>query len=124
MGVRFLKISVVYFVIAIILGIYMGIIHEFELAPVHAHLNLLGWVSMALFGAIYHFYPKAGDTKLAKTHFWLHNLGVPIMQGGLAYSTLADNDSVIIVVIVSSLAVVLGGILFAINVFKHVKAEL
>ncbi|AGK52183.1 hypothetical protein [Bacillus sp. 1NLA3E] len=123
MGARFIKISVVYFVIAIILGIFMGIIHEFELTSVHAHLNLLGWVSMALFGAIYHFYPEAGKTKLATTHFWLHNLGVPIMQGGLAYSIITDNDSAIIVVIVASLAVVLGGILFAINVFKHVKAE-
>lgn len=119
MEIRFFKISVVYFVIAIILGIYMGIIHEFDLAPVHAHLNLLGWVSMALFGAIYHFYPEAGKTKLATTHFWLHNLGVPLMQGGLAYSIIADNDSAVIVVIVASIAVVLGGILFAINVFRN-----
>jgi len=24
------------------LGIWMGMIHDFQLAPVHAHLNLLG----------------------------------------------------------------------------------
>lgn len=120
MGARYFKIAVVYFVIAIILGIVMGIIHDFTLTPVHAHLNLLGWVSMALFGAIYHFYPQAGETKLAKTQFWLHNLGVPVMQGGLAYIVITETESLTIVVIIASLAVVLGGILFAINVFKNV----
>lgn len=123
MGARFLKIAVVYFVIAIILGLTMGIIHDFSLTSVHAHLNLLGWVSMTLFGLIYHFYPDAGETKVAKTHFWLHNLGVPIMQGGIALMTLTENEAFLIPTIISSIAVVLGGILFAINVFKHVKAS-
>lgn len=122
MGARFIKITVVYFVIAIILGITMGIIGDFTLTSVHAHLNLLGWVSMTLFGLIYHFYPEAGENKLAKTHFWLHNLGVPLMQGGIALMTLTENGAFLPVAVISSLAVVLGGILFAINVFKHVKA--
>ncbi len=120
MGAKWFKIAVVYFVIGIILGIVMGIIHDFALTPVHAHINLLGWVSMALFGAIYHFYPQAGETGLAKTHFWLHNIGVPLMQGGLAYTVLTENESLTIVIIIASLAVVLGGILFAVNLFRNV----
>ncbi len=27
------------------LGIFMGISHDFSLTPVHAHVNLLGWVT-------------------------------------------------------------------------------
>jgi hypothetical protein len=49
------------------LGIYMGMIHDFSLAPVHAHLNLLGWVSLALFGLTYRAFPEL-DGKLARTH--------------------------------------------------------
>lgn len=123
MGGRFFKISVVYFVIAVIVGIIMGITHNFMLTSVHAHLNLLGWVSMALFGAIYHFYPSAGNTRLASTHFWLHNLGVPVMQGGISLVILTKNDAFTIAAIVGSLVVVLGAILFAVNVFKHVKSS-
>jgi cbb3-type cytochrome oxidase subunit 1 len=120
MGAKWFKIAAVYFSIGIILGIVMGIIHDFALTPVHAHINLLGWASMALFGAIYHFYPQAAETSLAKTHFWLHNLGVPIMQGGLAYSIITENESATIVIIVASIAVVLGGLLFTINLFRQV----
>ena len=123
MGVKFLKIAVVYFVIAIILGLVMGIIHDFSLTSVHAHLNLLGWVSMTLFGLFYKLYPEAGESKLAKIHFWLHNLGVPIMQGAIALMTITENDVYLIPTIISSIAVVLGGLLFAVNVFKQVKAS-
>ncbi|MEH7443272.1 cytochrome-c oxidase [Bacillus sp. JJ1122] len=122
MSARFFKVAAVYFVIAIILGIVMGIRHDFSLASVHAHLNLLGWVSMALFGTIYHLYPAAGSSKLATIHFWLHNLGVPVMQGGITLVMLTENGVFTAFAIIGSLVVVLGGILFAINVFKHVKA--
>ncbi|MCM3664519.1 cytochrome-c oxidase [Mesobacillus subterraneus] len=122
MSIRFFKVAAVYFVIAIILGIVMGIMHDFSLTSVHAHLNLLGWVSMALFGTIYYLFPAAGNSKLANTHFWLHNLGVPVMQGGITLTMLTENDFFTVFAIIGSLVVVLGGILFAVNVFKHVKS--
>ncbi|MFB9757559.1 cytochrome-c oxidase [Ectobacillus funiculus] len=122
MGLRFLKIAVVYFFIAVCLGLVMGIIHNFAFASVHAHLNLLGWVSMAIFGIIYSIYPKAAETKLAKIHFWLHNIGVPLMQGSLFVMILTGGESLLPVAIISSLLVVVGILLFSINVFK-IKAN-
>ncbi|MFC5465770.1 cytochrome-c oxidase [Lederbergia graminis] len=118
MGVRFLKIAVVYFFIAVCLGLVMGIIQDFSYTSVHAHLNLLGWVSMSIFGLIYSIYPSASETKLAKTHFWLHNLGVPIMQGVLFIELLTDNTSLTIGIIIGSIMVVIGVLLFMINILK------
>ena len=118
MGVRFLKIAVVYFFIAVCLGLVMGIIQDFSYTSVHAHLNLLGWVSMSIFGLIYSIYPSASETKLAKTHFWLHNLGVPIMQGVLFLELLTDNTSLTIGIIIGSIMVVIGVLLFMINILK------
>ena len=45
-------VAVAYFVCAVTLGIVMGASGDHTLMPVHAHLNLLGWVTMALFGLI------------------------------------------------------------------------
>jgi cbb3-type cytochrome oxidase subunit 1 len=83
MAARLLKIDAVYFVIAVAMGIGMGILQNFAVSSVHAHLNLLGWVSLALIGLIYRAYPQAGNTRLAGLHFWLHNIGLPLMQGSL-----------------------------------------
>ncbi|MCB1883150.1 MAG: hypothetical protein KDG89_03985 [Geminicoccaceae bacterium] len=53
------------------LGIGMGIAHDFELVPVHAHVNLLGWASLALFGLVYRVYPDLVRSRLALVHFGL-----------------------------------------------------
>ncbi|GAA0321332.1 hypothetical protein GCM10008967_09840 [Bacillus carboniphilus] len=116
MGIRFLKIAVVYFFIAVCLGLTMGIIQDFSYTSVHAHLNLLGWVSMAIFGVIYSIYPTAAETKLAKGHFWLHNLGVPVMQGALFIEILTRNPGFTIGIILGSIMVVVGVLLFMINI--------
>ena len=39
-------------------GIAMGIAHDFHLAPVHAHLNLVGWTKLALMGLSYRAWPQ------------------------------------------------------------------
>ena len=77
MGSRLIKISAIYFVIGVSLGLYMSIVHSYVLTSVHVHINLLGWVSLALAGIIYTLFPDLASTKLAKTHFWLHNITLP-----------------------------------------------
>lgn len=121
MGKSFIKIAGVYFFLAVILGLVMGIIQNFAFTSVHAHLNLLGWVSMALFGLIYSVYKRAGETSLAKAHFWLHNIGLPIMQGSLFIELLTGNTSLTIGIIIGSLIVILGVLLFVLNLFLNLK---
>jgi cbb3-type cytochrome oxidase subunit 1 len=47
----------------------------------HGHINLLGWVEMAIFGSIYYFIPRLVNRpifslRLVKVHFWMHNVGL------------------------------------------------
>ena len=117
MSVRFLRIAAVYFVVAIALGLYMGITEKFTQVPVHAHLNLLGWVSMALFGLIYHAHPTAGQTKLASWHFWIHNLSLPVFMAAL-FLMLAGNPALGPVVGLAATVTLIGIVLFAINLWR------
>ncbi|WP_338469530.1 cytochrome-c oxidase [Niallia sp. XMNu-256] len=123
MGVRFLKVAGIYFVIAVLLGLIMGIIHNFAFTSIHAHLNLLGWVSMALFGLIYLHFPTASTSKLANTHFWLHNLGLPIMQASLFLQILTGNTALTLGIVIGSILVVVGVLLFVINLFRGVSSN-
>ena len=54
----FLRIAVIYALVAMFLGITMGIREDFTQASTHAHLNLVGWVSMALYALVYRQYPR------------------------------------------------------------------
>jgi len=121
MGIRFLKIAVVYLMVGVTLGLVMGIRGNFALAPVHAHLNLLGWASLALVGLIYHLHPAAGTTKLAQVHFWMHNLTLPVLMCALALE-LSGQEAFAPVVAIGSVVMVAALFVFAVNVFVNVKA--
>jgi hypothetical protein len=120
MAQRFIQIAVLYLVVGGSLGLAMGISGKFTLAPVHAHLALVGWLSLAMAGVIYHLYPTASQTRLAKAHFWLHNIGLPIFMVGLAF-LLTGTEGVIPVVGSGATLLLLGLFSFAANVLRHVK---
>ena len=50
--------------------------------PTHAHLNLVGWVSMALYALVYRQWPAAGQNRLALIHFWVANAGAILLTDG------------------------------------------
>jgi cbb3-type cytochrome oxidase subunit 1 len=122
MGLRFLKIAVIYLFIGALLGLVLGITQKFALAPVHAHLLLLGWASLALAGLVYHFYPAAALTRLARVHFWLHNLGLPVFMVGLGM-LLTGSESATPIVAGGATAVMIGLATFAANVLVNVKPQ-
>jgi hypothetical protein len=120
MGLRFIKIAVVYLVVGASLGLAMGMAQKFTLAPVHAHIVLLGWASLALAGIVYHLYPTASETRLARIHFWLHNLGLPCFMAGLAL-TLLGNEGVVPFLAGSATVVLVGLFVFAANVLINIR---
>jgi cbb3-type cytochrome oxidase subunit 1 len=122
MGLTLLKIAVVYLVIGGSLGLTMGITQKFALAPVHAHLLLLGWASLALAGLVYHAYPAASITRLARIHFWIHNLGLPVFMVGLAL-VLSGSEAALPVLATAASVVLVGLFVFAANVLINVKAS-
>ncbi len=120
MGIRLIQISTVYFVIGVGFGLYMSIAHSYEFVGVHTHVNLLGWLSLAVIGAIYSIYPELAATKLAKTHFWLHNIALPVMMIGLFFLILGQ-ESLVPVVATAGTVMVLAIVLFAWNVLMNMK---
>ncbi len=121
MGVKFIRIAVVYLLIGANVGLAMGISQQFTLAPVHAHLLLLGWASMALAGLIYHWYPAAGATRLARIHFWVHNLALPVFMVSLGM-LLTGTEAAMPFVAAAATAMLAGLALFTVNVLLQVKA--
>jgi cbb3-type cytochrome oxidase subunit 1 len=118
---RWVLVALVYFVAAVSLGVFMAATHDFRLKGVHVHLNLLGWVSMALFGLIYSAYPAAGQTKLATWHFWIHNLTLPVFMA-LLFAMLSGNPALGPAVGLVATVTLIGIVLFAVNLWRTIPA--
>jgi len=93
------------------LGVYMGIAQDFTLAPAHAHANLLGWVTMALYGLYHRSAPRAGG-RLAWVQAGCGAAGAVAMSGGLAAYLATHDEALVGLVIAGSLLVIAGMLLF------------
>jgi len=83
-GVKLIKIGIVYLLVGMGLGVYMGAAKDFSMHPVHAHINLLGWTLLGISGLIFHVFPQLEQSVLAKIYFWLYNVSVPLTLVSLA----------------------------------------
>ncbi|WNS76976.1 cytochrome-c oxidase [Bacillus sp. DTU_2020_1000418_1_SI_GHA_SEK_038] len=123
MGIRLIKISSIYFAVGVLIGYYMSSSHSYVLTPVHVHINLLGWTSLTLAGILYHLFPNLAASKLAKWHFWLHNLGLPIMMIALAIVVTTQNEAFIPGTAVGATVTAIGILLFVFNILKNLKGN-
>ncbi|CAH0118793.1 MULTISPECIES: cytochrome-c oxidase [unclassified Paenibacillus] len=122
MGVRFLKVSVIYFILAMGLGLYMSLAGDHTLTGVHVHVNLIGWLSLAVSGIVYVLFPKADHNGWAKAQFWLMNVGLIIMMGALI-ALLATGSGMPWGPIVGAggILIILGALCFVINLYSNVR---
>ena len=63
---NFMVIGVAYLVLGIVLGMYMGGSGDHSLAPLHAHINLLGFTLMTVFGLVYRVIPAMAATSCGR----------------------------------------------------------
>lgn len=89
---RFVAASLVYFAAGALLGLHAATGEMFAgLTFAHAHLNLLGFMSMMIYGVGYFIIPRFNATTLAwprllPYHFWIANLGLVTMVSTYSFS--------------------------------------
>ena len=64
-------------------GLQMAISDDHSAYPAHAHLNLLGWVSLFLFGLYYRLHPALERSKTALAQIWIWIAGTIVMAIGV-----------------------------------------
>ena len=101
------------------LGMQMGGSGDFTLMPAHAHLNLLGWVTMSIYGAFYALTRETLSEKLAWTNFGLSAAGVIVMIPFLAMMLSSGNEALEVYVALGGGISMLGLLVFIVSVVKE-----
>jgi len=121
---KFLILGSIYLLIGIPIGMYMGAAEDFTLAPLHAHLNLLGFVLSILFALSYRVFEEMGKHRFAGWHFILHLLGTVVVLIFLAFlltGNISNPATIGPVILIFELMVFLGVVLFLLNLLKNVR---
>ena len=85
------------------------------IAPVHAHINLVGFSAHCVFGLIYKAWPALKQGALALVQFLLFVIGTPILLIGIAVAIKSANA---LPAIIGSMLVILGAVVFLVIVTR------
>jgi len=97
-------------------GIVMAASNDHTMMPAHAHLNLLGWATLALMGTFYALTGKGG--RMGWLNFWI-SFGAVVLTIPALAMVLAGKVSVEPLAIVGSLLALTGLVVFLINVLSQ-----
>ncbi len=111
------RLAVLFVIAGMAMGIGMAATQNHAIMPAHAHLNLLGWVSLFLFGVYYERRPALDDSRLALVQVGLWSVGTVVLTVAVAAIHLGYTAAEPLAGIASFL--VLGAmLLFAFFVFR------
>ncbi len=111
----FIGASVIFALLGMFYGMYMAGSENHLLAGAHAHNNLLGWVTMAIYGLYYKAVPVAVGS-LANIHFWVALVANLIFPIGIALAILGTTP--LLAAIGGGLEII-AMLIFAWTVFRH-----
>ena len=113
--------AVAFVVVGMIWGIIMAISEDHSALPAHAHLNLLGWGSLFLFGIYYRLHPSLEHAKIASMQVWAWIVGtiMLVIGVGLVHTGHPVGDPM---AAIGSFVVLFGMLLFGWLVFQGERA--
>lgn len=78
----FFRAAVIYAILGMLLGAHMAASQDHGQMVTHAHLMLIGWVSLFLYGVFLKLHPSVGAGRSAAL-WWIGNVGTIVTVIGL-----------------------------------------
>ena len=105
---NYILLGLVWVLVGMVFGVWLGASNHLNYANSHAHLNLLGFVTSVLFGLLHWAYPALAQSRLAIWQFAIYEIGVALLVIG---KILVDGGKQTLFLEVGSLATIAGALL-------------
>ena len=121
----FLKASLAWLGVGVTLGLAMAIHPPWTAwRTAHLHMNLLGFVTMMIYGVAYHVIPRftghpLAMPRLAGAHWWISNVGLALFATGLGLRGHAIPGAAPLVAL-GGLLSALGAYAFILNIWRTI----
>lgn len=111
------KTAAIFAIAGTTVGIIMAASHDHSVMPAHAHLNLLGWVSLFLIGVYYRLNPELDASRAALLQVGVWIFGTIVLTIGVAVLHLgyAAGEPV---AVIGSLTILTDMLVFAVLLFR------
>ena len=117
----FFMTGALFLLIGMCWGMAMATSENFTLAPAHAHLNLLGWVTMSIYGGFYALTRETMSPRLAWINYGCATVGVAIMIPTLAVFLTTGNQALGPVIGLGGLLNIIALLTFSLSALRELR---
>ena len=125
----FIKTAMVYFVLALSLGILLTLGVPNSFFPIYIHLLVFGWLTQLIFGVIYWMFPKyskelpRGHDVLSWIAYWTLNIGLILRAIAEPQQSSQAGNLFGVLLVASAVLQWLAGLVFITNTWQRVKEK-
>ena len=116
---NYILLGLVWLVLGMAFGIWMGINQQMQYAESHAHFTLVGFVISVLFGLLHHSWPILAKSRLATPQFWIYEIGAVLLVAG---KITVDGGGADMLVKIGALVVIIGAALMLVLFFRQTRS--
>lgn len=123
----FIKTAMIYFALALLLGIILALGISNGFFPVYIHLLVFGWLTQLIFGVVYWMFPKytkelpRGHDSLSWIAYWTLNVGLILRAIAEPLQASQTGSSFGMLLVTSAILQWLAGVAFIANTWQRVK---
>ena len=124
----FLKTAISWLGLGVTLGLAMAMHPPWTaFRTAHLHMNLLGFISMMIFGVAYHVIPRftghpLHSRRLAGIHWWVANIGLALLVAGFVTISPRAGGRTILLTVGGALSAI-GAYAFIYNVWRTIDGS-
>jgi len=112
-----IRIAAIYSLIGALIGSDMAGREDYSMIPVHAHILVVGWLTLFAYGIFYYVFKEIGMVRTAKLQAWTALIGGGLMPFGMLAYYKAENTATLLSFIVPASVLLVSIALFVVLLF-------
>ena len=112
-----IRMAALYSLIGALIGADMAGREDYAMIPVHAHILVVGWLTLFAYGIFYSVFKNVSMVRTAKLQAWTALLGGGMMPLGMLAYYKAENTATLLAFIVPASVLLVGIALFVVVLF-------
>ncbi|WP_422659939.1 hypothetical protein ACK8P5_05315 [Paenibacillus sp. EC2-1] len=116
-----IRIAAIYSLIGALIGADMAGRQDYSLTPAHAHILVVGWLTLFAYGMFYYVFKDISMKKTAKLHVWTSLIGGGLMPFGMLLYYKMESTATLLSFIIPACILLVAVTLFIIILFFDKK---
>jgi hypothetical protein len=116
-----IRVAAIYSLIGALMGSDIAGREDYTMVPAHAHILVVGWLTLFAYGIFYYVFKELSMKRTAKLHAWTSLIGGGLMPLGMLLYNKMESTATLLAFIVPAVILLVAIVLFIVILFFDKK---